>query len=320
MEGTGSLISFLPLLVIVAIGVAIYLKFKSGAGGSLTESKSAVLPILLASAFYLFLGFVIYGLGGFSFFIFSIYLIASIYFSYSLLKDDISGLEDGTNDFKKVSPFDKFGTSVYDFQYSFKSEDQAVITEVCNSITNNLEQQSGFSETKVAMITDRDKELERHDGREFILSRSEKTIRGGHVTLLVKSDNNGFMYSIKWWFLLSGTIDTASILSFVAFSPLSMPFWISSRLKGFHNLAAGIRKIYPAFYESHDLFTIVNSANKLTMETLISELDSRGIDTSDLKAQQAQAINISVSGGKTNFGSIVQGASNSINTTGGGSN
>jgi hypothetical protein len=45
---------------------------------------------------------------------------------------------------------------------------------------------------------------------------------------------------------------------------------------------------------------------------MITELDKNGIDTSELKVQKMQAMNINISGGKVNMGNVVQGAINKI--------
>ena len=50
----------------------------------------------------------------------------------------------------------------------------------------------------------------------------------------------------------------------------------------------------------------------MAFNTLVETLDSFGIDTSDLKQQKANILNINVSGGQTSFGSVVQGAMNRV--------
>jgi hypothetical protein len=45
---------------------------------------------------------------------------------------------------------------------------------------------------------------------------------------------------------------------------------------------------------------------------MIAELEKNGIDTSDLKVQKMQTMNINISGGKVNMGNVVQGAMNKI--------
>ncbi len=45
---------------------------------------------------------------------------------------------------------------------------------------------------------------------------------------------------------------------------------------------------------------------------MITEFERNDIDTSELKTQKAQVMNITVSGGKLKIGNILQGAANSF--------
>jgi hypothetical protein len=45
---------------------------------------------------------------------------------------------------------------------------------------------------------------------------------------------------------------------------------------------------------------------------MAEELERNGIDTSDIRVQRMQVMNISISGGKVNIGNVVQGAMNQI--------
>jgi len=316
----GGLLSFVPLLVLLLAIATIYYKSNYGERKFIREPKFAIADVLIATVWYLMLGFIMFYWGTVLLLIYLMYSFFSMGFSYYLLKVDISRLNEKSFRFNRLSPFRNFGASLFEFQYSFKADNDEIITEITNSITKNLEKFSGFSETNIQTFTDIDKNFENHDSRDFVISRSEETLRGGKVTQLLRLDKSGSMYSIKWWFFLSGVIENAAMISFVIYAPFSMPFWIFPRHRGLVNLAVKIRKIYPAYYESYDLITIVNCANKLTMETLIEELESRDIDTSDLKTQQAQAINISISGGSASFGTVVQGALKNVTTPAGGSN
>lgn len=47
-------------------------------------------------------------------------------------------------------------------------------------------------------------------------------------------------------------------------------------------------------------------------DAMISELEKNDIDTSELKVQKMQTMNINISGGKVSMGNVVQGAMNKI--------
>ena len=50
----------------------------------------------------------------------------------------------------------------------------------------------------------------------------------------------------------------------------------------------------------------------VAFETLVEVLDSFDINTADLKQQKSNIMNINVTGGKANFGSVLQGAKNRV--------
>jgi hypothetical protein len=57
----------------------------------------------------------------------------------------------------------------------------------------------------------------------------------------------------------------------------------------------------------------------VAFETLVSVLERFGVDTSDLKMQKGNILNINVSGGNTSFGTVIQGALNRVTSGVGGS-
>jgi hypothetical protein len=56
----------------------------------------------------------------------------------------------------------------------------------------------------------------------------------------------------------------------------------------------------------------VRSISETVFDAMVLVLDKNGIDTSDLKAQKLQTMNINITGGKVNMGNVVQGAMNKI--------
>ena len=73
-----------------------------------------------------------------------------------------------------------------------------------------------------------------------------------------------------------------------------------------------VRTVVASFYNDIDIVTSLRSIHETVFDTLVEVLDRHEIDTSNLKVQHAQIMNISVSGGKVQFGTIVQGAMNKI--------
>ena len=61
-----------------------------------------------------------------------------------------------------------------------------------------------------------------------------------------------------------------------------------------------------------DVSTQAGYSTTGSVDAMIGELDKNGIDTSELKVQKMQTMNINISGGKVNMGNVVQGAMNKI--------
>ena len=58
--------------------------------------------------------------------------------------------------------------------------------------------------------------------------------------------------------------------------------------------------------------SLVRGGHQAVFDVLVEVLEENGVDTSDLRAQRAQVMNISISGGKVNMGNVVQGAMNRV--------
>ena len=73
-----------------------------------------------------------------------------------------------------------------------------------------------------------------------------------------------------------------------------------------------MRTVYSSAYNDIDISTLVRSISETVFDAMVVALEKNGIDTSDLKAQKLQSMNINISGGKVNMGNVVQGAMNKI--------
>jgi len=89
-------------------------------------------------------------------------------------------------------------------------------------------------------------------------------------------------------------------------------FWIGAYLKRETNLLGRVRTVYSSAYNNVDVSTQVRCISETVFDAMVVALDKNGIDTSDLKAQKLQSMNINISGGKVNMGNVVQGAMNKI--------
>ena len=85
-----------------------------------------------------------------------------------------------------------------------------------------------------------------------------------------------------------------------------------SYIKRESDLLSRVRTIYPGAYNDMDVSTQLRYIHEAVFDAMIGELEKNGIDTSDLKVQKMQTMNINISGGKVNMGNVVQGAMNKI--------
>lgn len=238
--------------------------------------------------------------------------------TYFLLKKDMENIKNNIFSFDDTNPFEAIGSTVYNFHHVFHSEDKEIPDSLLNDIVNSAFNESPSTRISNIRITGCDKLINRtsfkFDSRKFKLIESQKTMRGGQISLLAKVERFEKIYNVKWWTLFTGIIDSGSIKMLIVLSPITLPFWIRSRLEGTSNLVSKIRKIYKSSYETQDLVVMAVSINKLMIEALIENLEKHGIETTDIKEIKPNLVNINISGGKNYFDKISQ----NINSNNGG--
>jgi hypothetical protein len=220
-----------------------------------------------------------------------------------------TALQTGT--FKKHQPLRDYGANFADFQYVFPHQ-QNLLDELRQKLNDALVQRSLLPQLQRRDLTDRDKDLTHPESRVFYVASSPPTSRGTTVTLAIHTSSDGQSQSVHWWILTSGFIDRRKVITLVASSPLHLPFWLPSHLRGEHDLLNPLRTLYSAFYNSIDIITKARAIHTALFDALVGLLDGYGIDTTDLKVQRAQILNVNISGGTAKFDSIMQGAFNTI--------
>ena len=227
---------------------------------------------------------------------------------------EIKSTDSNRNEFKKGNPFKFFGIPVGDFQHVYYHTD-SISSDVSDTVANALTLKTPVNRIVPIKIRDVDKELKSPEEREFLKAESGTTSRGTSITLIIEQSVFGKMQSIRWWILAGGYIDKNKKFNFIAYSPILILFWLIPYLKKNHDILARLRNIYPAAYNDMDLITQIRCLHEAIFDALVEALEKNGIDTSDLKAQRMQVMNISISGGKVNMGNIVQGAMNKVAST-----
>jgi hypothetical protein len=239
------------------------------------------------------------------------YLVIAVVLSYLFYRRDIKALSSHEHHFKKHAPFLPYGDIIMNFQYVFQ-HNKNILGEVLDDVIKNVTQKTKLASIKGIEFIDTDKKLSVPDKREFYLGSCEPTIRGSKINTFIYHDQYGEMQNFQWWILINNPIKRSRVVIFLLLSFITFPFRLISYIKGSFNIAAHIRSPYEAFNEDLDLIMQIRSIHETIINALVESLESHGIDTSDLKAQKAQSININVSGGKTTFGNVMQGAMNKV--------
>jgi len=239
------------------------------------------------------------------------YFVIAIALSYLFYRRDVNALSSEKSQFKKHAPFLPYGDIIVEFQHIFQ-HDKNVLDEVLTEIIQSVKQKTSLSTVEKIEFIDIDKKLSSNDKRVFHLGTGEPTIRGSQINTFLYHDQFGEMQNFQWWILVNNPIKRSKVIVFLAFSFISFPIRLISYLKGTYNIAAHLRNPYQAFYEDLDLIVQIRSIQEAIINSLVESLDARGIDTSDLKTQKAQNLNINVSGGKATFGNVMQGAMNTV--------
>jgi hypothetical protein len=266
--------------------------------------------VLVAVSIYLFLTIATAGIA-------LIALLIAAIISNIVCKKEILASSSKSNVFKKNFPFKYFGASFGDFQHVFYHKEE-LETEIITAINNELSLKTPVASLEPVSIKDIDNDLTSPEERKFLIADSGKTKRGTSVTLAIKLSNFGSMQSIRWWVLAGGYIDKDKKFNFIAYSPFTILFWIIPYLKKEYDVLSRLRTIYFSSYNDMDVITQIRCLHEAVFSAMVAELEKNGIDTSDIKAQRMQVMNITISGGKVNMGNVIQGAMNKMTANIGG--
>lgn len=220
--------------------------------------------------------------------------------------------------FNKNFALRSLGANMLEFQHVFSHQDQ-LLDELRQEIDGTLSKRGLLPHLDRRVFVDLDRDLSSHEGRPFYVASSLPTARGTTVSLALYTGAEGQSKSIEWWILVSGFVDPNKLLAFVAAAPIYMPFWLRPYLRRNFDVLQLVRTVHAAFYNNLDVVAKVRFLHATLLDVLVDFLDARGIDTSDLRVQRAQVLNVNVSGGQAQFGAVMQGAFNRISTLGKGS-
>jgi hypothetical protein len=172
-----------------------------------------------------------------------VYAAITIIISIMICNKEIELATSNSKKFKKSLPLKYFGFSYGDFQHVFYHK-KSLESEIIKTIENNLKTKTPIEKLETVELIDVDKNLNSSEKRRFIIADSGITNRGTSITLAIKPSSFGGMQSIRWWVLAGGYIDKDKKFNFIAYSPLSLPFWIISYIKNEYDVLANLRTIY----------------------------------------------------------------------------
>lgn len=261
--------------------------------------------IIIAAIVYLYLTAITFGFA-------LIPLIISVLIARHFIKKETKTFNSHQTEFRKNQfPLKYFGQAYGEFQHVFYHE-KNLTKEMLNSISRQLTLKTPVHELKPINICDMNNELITPDVREFYIGHSDHTKHGTSMTLVMKCTKYGKMQSFQWWVLAGGYIDKNKIFQFMAYSLFTTGFWLIPLFKKDFDLLSKIRTVYSSSYNYSDIITQSRCLHDAVFNSMIENLENNGIDTSDLKAQRMQVMNINVSGGKVTMGNVIQGAKNQV--------
>lgn len=217
----------------------------------------------------------------------------------------------GADRFKVYGPFRSYGHPVAEFQHVFHYREN-ILAEMTDLMGERMTVNLGFPAFEPKEITDADNELTSPDARLFHIAQGNPNQRGTRLSLVLHTEVCEGTQSVKWWILMSGYVDKNRLLLYLALAPLTTPFRIVPFLKGDFNPLDKVEGHYSSTYNSLDIVTAARFLQETVFGALIDCLEKHGIDTSTLKQQRANVMNITVSGGQPSFGAVVQGAMNKV--------
>jgi hypothetical protein len=240
-----------------------------------------------------------------------IYCAVTVAISQHLLARAESVKRSNRLEFNRDAPLDRIGILRSAFLHAFECN-REVGPAYCDRVSSALVRAMALPPLRDLILSDayRDSGRKPDDGvRVFRMTSSPQALDGGDVSFVLSATRAGTMETIRWWILYGGERDPNRVWLHLARAPLALPFQIIPILQNRYDPATAVRGIDDAFYTALDLQALARSIQVIAFEKLVAVLDEHGVDTSDLKTQRANVMNVSVSGGgRMSIGSMMQNA------------
>ena len=268
---------------------------------------------LIAAVLYLYVLSMVWFLGPVAILVLILYVGACMYAARQMIVGAESRQSD-TNcvEFSKCNATVVYGDAWKSFYYVFDSEQQ-VIDELMTRMGSALRAKLGCEDLKETTLTDIDRELPRPERRSFRVAMAPNSLRKTRFHFLCTFSKTGNVQGVRWWIFVLGERDPNKVFWRYALAPLTVPFVALAYFRREFEPLHGLTSVDPGFFNSVDMLTRTREIEYVAFETLVATLESFGIDTSDLKEQRSNVLNVNVgNGGKATIGSVVQGAFNRL--------
>lgn len=286
-----------------------------------TKEESAmrfkIRNIFIAGALYIWLAALLFQLSPALFIVVAVYVAGCMAITGNIIRSAEARREAKTIEFSQTDAVSYFGIQWGSFHHVFYSE-KPVLESLRESLASALKNKLGCDVVEDISFKDVDRDLDKPETRVFIRAIAPQTSRKTGFSFLWTLSKSRDVQGLRWWILIDGQRDPNKVFWRHVFSPLTLPYVLLPYWRRQYDPLAGLTAIYPGFFNSIDVLSRAREIQFVAFETLVETLDSFGIDTSDLKQQKGNILNINVSGGKTSFGSVVQGAFNRVAAATGG--
>jgi hypothetical protein len=283
--------------------------------GARASRRFKKINVAVASYIYIVSAFVIYLFGPFLLLAVIIYVVGSMALTKNIIDSAERRKAANIIEFSQVEAINAIGTNFGSFHHIFYSpKHEHVLDSFRQELTSALKNGLGYIAFKEIQFKDVDQDLERPETRVFFAAETSPTLRQTGFVLLLAFTENDEIQGLRWWVLVKGDRDVNKVFWRYVFAPIVIPFISLAYLRRRYEPLNGLNTIYAGFFNSIDILSKTRELHFVTFETLIKTLDKFGIDTSDLKQQKGDILNINVSGGQTSFGSVVQGAFNKVSS------
>lgn len=248
---------------------------------------------------------------------FAIYAVICMLIAKSFITGAEGRKSNNAVEFSQSGAADSVGVQYGSFHHVFYSN-EAVIEAYRSALSNALKDKMSCPDLYNVAFKDVDRDLNSPETRTFLITTADETARKSGFALLCNFTRTANIQGVRWWMLVSGVRDPNKVFWRYVFAPLSAPFYVLPYIRRQYNPLTGLMTIYPGFFNEIDVLNRTREIQFVAFDTLVEVLESFGIDTSDLKQQKGNILNINVSGGQTSFGSVVQGAMNKVTGVAGG--